>query len=134
MVASTDEAASAWLLPSILRSVREAGASSVSLRDSVRGSDPVPLGWAPSGMVRLDRQLAEADRIVLAGTAPFDALATLGGDLVPLGEVLPLAPPAFLVEIALQRGGRPAAVFAGDPVRAHEAAMAFLSKWRQGQR
>jgi nickel-dependent lactate racemase len=42
-----------------------------------------------------------------------------------IGEILPLSPPAFLVQVALRRDGRPAAFFAGAVGLAHAAAAEF---------
>lgn len=47
-----------------------------------------------------------------------------------IGELLAFAPPAFLVQVALQRGRRLAAVFAGDVREAHRAAAAFHSRYQ----
>lgn len=47
-----------------------------------------------------------------------------------IADVLALAPPAFLVQVALQRGRRPAGIFAGDPREAHQAAAAFHHRWQ----
>lgn len=46
-----------------------------------------------------------------------------------VGGALDLLPPTFLVEIAFQRGVRPAAIFAGGIREAHRAAMAFHRRW-----
>lgn len=46
-----------------------------------------------------------------------------------LDSILAIAPPAFLIQLGLQRGRRLAAIFAGDPHRAFAASTDFHAKW-----
>lgn len=189
------------LLPPIVEAVQAAGASFVAVRiangthrrsapaeiPALVGGVDLPagdrdcddpdaheaLGKAPGlGTVRVDREVARADRLVLVGAISFHYLAGFGGGgklLAPgcadratalaihrrclaepgpgrhpaarpgvldgnplhaaIAEVLALAPPAFLVQVALQRGRRPAGIFAGDVRAAHRAAADFHRRW-----
>lgn len=200
---ATRYAAPELVVPAVLDAVRRAGASSVEIRvangthrrstpeELVRlagGVGDVPvgdrdcddpaahetLGKAPGlGVVRVDRAVARADKLVLVGAVSFHYLAGFGGGgklLAPgcadrdtalaihrrclaepgpgrhpraragqldgnplqaaIAQVLALAPPAFLVQVALQRGRRPAGIFAGDPREAHLAAAAFHRRFQ----
>jgi nickel-dependent lactate racemase len=57
----------------------------------------------------------------------------LGGNPLQaaIDAVLALAPPAFLVQVAFQRGRRPAGIFAGDVHAAHRAAADFHRRWQE---
>jgi len=104
--------------------------------------------------------LRRADKLILVGMGSFDPIAGFGGgaQLAALGcadpatsralllrgveagatqlqqtfaAVMELLPPAFLVQIELQRGDRMAAIFAGDPRRAFAASTAFHRRWHE---
>ncbi|AKU89997.1 lactate racemase domain-containing protein [Vulgatibacter incomptus] len=176
------EALAGAVLDRIREVVLGSGASAISIR-TARGTtlgDPFPggtdaqgvlfepLGRARGlGVVRVDREVARADKLVLVGGTSFDPLAGFGGGAAlvatgcadeatisailragdtqsaapgilesnPVHEAIrtaaALAPPAFLVQLDFQRGGRLAGVFAGDPDLAFAAAVAFHSKWHR---
>lgn len=198
---ATRFAAPALIVPPIVEAVRRAGASSVEIRiangthrrsrpeeiPALIGGVDVPAGdrdcddpeahealgkVAGLGVVRIDRQVARADKLVLVGAIGFHYLAGFGGGgkLVAPGcadratalaihrrclaepgpgrhpaaiagrlegnplqeaiaEVLALAPPAFLVQVALQKARRPAGIFTGDVRAAHRAAAAHQLRW-----
>jgi len=67
------------------------------------------------------------------GRHPQAAPGVLDGNPLQeaIGQVLALAPPAFLVQLAFQRGRRPAGIFAGDVREAWRAAAAFHRRWQQ---
>jgi len=200
---ATRYAAPELVVPAVLEAVRRAGASSVEIRIAngthrrstdeelerlAGGVRDVPVGdrdcddpaahealgrTGHLGIVRVDRAVARADKLVLVGAVSFHYLAGFGGGgklLAPgcadratalaihrrcladpgpgrhvharpaqlegnplqeaIAGVLALAPPAFLVQLALQRGRRPAGIFAGDPREAHLAAAAFHRRWQ----
>lgn len=104
---------------------------------------------ASFGPVRVHRAFAEADRVVAVSPIGFDpvfgfqggATALLRVAAAPstrdrtstpaqLRELLDRLGPVFSVEVAFQRGGRPSAVFAGEPGPAHRAAAAYWGRWR----
>lgn len=67
------------------------------------------------------------------GRHPRAAMGALEGNPLHarIAPVLALAPPAFLVQVGLRRGGLPAAVFAGDVRMAHAAAADFHRRWHE---
>lgn len=137
--------------------VEEALAAAAPSRIATWGGEPVALGRVSGlGIFRADRTVAEADKLVwlsalclgpdggLEETAlrlvehvggpgpgrPAVAGGRQGGTPgFDVGRALDLLPPTFLVEIAFQRGVRPAAIFAGGIREAHRAAVAFHRRW-----
>lgn len=157
-------------LPLVLEALERAGASRVVVRDppapEAEGPIPerggtgadrraprggaktrLPVGWLPGGVARVERDLVEADRLVLLAShsrpagqvAPADsaplraleagacpatrALLRAGDVLAAYDGLLLLLPPAFLLELVLHPSGRLSGAFAGEPLRAHRAAL-----------
>lgn len=76
-------------------------------------------------------ELLRASLLPSGGLHPLARPGTLEGNPVQAaaGQLLALAPPAFLVQLEFQRGRRLAGVFAGDPELAFSASCDFHSKW-----
>gem|GEM_PF-1641211 len=134
----------------VLEAARRAGVASIAvLSRPDEGAPHAELEPASFGAVRVHRAFAEADRIVAVSAIGFDPLFGLRGGPAALLRIAADRPtrdrvgapaelqelagrlgPVFAVEVAFQRGGRPSAVFAGEPGPAHRAARDYWMRWR----
>lgn len=139
-----------FAVEAILAAARRAGVASIAVHAAPDADAPrVEVEPASFGRVRVHRAFAGADRIVAVSGIAFDPLLGFEGSLAALlriaadpstrdraiaaGALREFADrlgPVFSVEVAFQRGGRPSAIFAGEPSAAHRAARAYWSRWR----
>lgn len=139
-----------FAVDAVLAAARRAGVAAIAFHAAPDAKAPmVEVEPASFGPVRVHRAFAEADRIVAVSGIAFDPLLGFDGSLNALlrlaadastreraisadalREFADRLGPVFSVEVAFQRGGRPSAIFAGEPGAAHRAARAYWSRWR----
>lgn len=139
-----------FALEAIFEAAQRAGVAAIGLYTTAQeGAPQAWLGRRAEGGLRVLRPIAEADKLVVASRIAFHpltgiwggglALASVAADektrerlLEPgaLSDFLSRLPPAFLLEAAYQRGGRPAALFAGEIGAAHVQASAYWRRWK----
>lgn len=139
-----------FAVEAIFSAANRAGVAAIGLYTAPDEAAPRDwLGRASFGSMGALRPIARADKLVLASRISFHPLTGFGGGGWALAEVaadpatraglfssgalleyLARLPPIFLLEAAFQRGGRPAALFAGELQAGHALARAYWRRWR----